>query len=196
MPSVITNKIVKKTREFPRLDDRRKKLLELDILENPPSSKYLMEMDSIDHFGAGGFEVYSSISSFCKENSIERVVDIGCAHGHQSEIFLQEEIDYVGIDQGSQTFWNAENFTFISNSYPCELPLKKGDLGVSVLCLTWNCYLFEGETTLRKQCEALERDFDHCLLYMQADRIDFVCNYFKKVIKLQCQYGNLIYFSK
>lgn len=61
-----------------------------------------------------------------------------------------------------------------------------------LLCLTWNCYLYEKEETLRQQCEALQRDFEHCLLYIANDKVDFVSRYFKKMQQVK---QKLYYFS-
>lgn len=153
----------------------------------------LMEDDCIMHFfEAEGYKTYGIIAEFCKENGFERVVDIGCAYGHQSECFLQEGIDYVGVNSHKSSFWNADRFEYVTGHYPCELPIRKNDLGVSVLALTWNCYLYEKEETLKQQCEALQRDFEHCLLYLTEGAMQYLSQYFKKVEKLD---RGLYYFS-
>jgi len=152
-----------------------------------------MEGHCIDHFfGAEGYRTYGMIAEFCKTNGIERVFDIGCAYGHQSECFLQEGIDYVGVNTNKIDFWNADRFEYVTGHYPCELPTKKNDLAVSVLALTWNCYLYEKEETLKQQCEALHRDFEHCLLYLTEGAMQYLSQYFKKVEKLD---RDLYYFS-
>jgi hypothetical protein len=97
----------------------------------------------------------------------------------------------VGIDDDNHNFWNNDKFEFIIGNYPCAIPTKENDLGVSVLCLTWNCYLYEDDT-LTKQCEALQRDFEHCLLYIAEDKVEFISKYFKNVKEIGC---NLYYFS-
>lgn len=180
-----------------RLNARLKECRELG-LKNRDNDSYFIELDSLSHFfEAGGVETYSKIAAFCKERGIGRVVDIGCSYGHQSEIFLNGDLEYVGIDQGSHPYWNEDRFTYFSDRYPCEIPVKKGDLGISVLCLTWNCYLYEKEKTLNDQCEALKRDFDHCLLYMQNEQIEAVSKHFKRteVIGKKSSGASLVYFS-
>ncbi|WP_142384712.1 hypothetical protein [Bacillus sp. M6-12] len=187
---------VKKERKYQRIIDQRKTLLELgrkEYLAKTKNMEYDMEMDCIDHFfECEGYKTYEDIATFAKSIGVERVFDIGCAYGHQSETFLKEGLDYIGVTDHTANFWNKDNFQYIINRYPCELPVQKGDLGVSVLCLTWNVYLYENEKTLTEQCEALQRDFEHCLLYIQPDRMEFVSRYFKKVEKVG---GGLYYFS-
>jgi hypothetical protein len=171
--------------------DRLKECLEL--YRKNHEVVYLMEEDCIAHlFECRGIETYEKIAMFCKERGIKRIFDIGCAYGHQSEVFLKEGLEYIGVNDHTATFWNRDKFQYIVNRYPCELPTQKGDLGVSVLCLTWNCYLYEGKKTLTEQCEALQRDFEHCLLYIAPDKVEFVNRYFKKVKKID---EHLYYFS-
>lgn len=182
--------------KYQRIMDRRNYLLEKgreNYLKGKETIEYDMEMDCIDHFfECEGFRTYGQIALFCKENGIKRAIDIGCAYGHQSECFLIHGVDYVGVNESKLNFWNQDTFKYVAGHYPCLLPTKSNDLAVSVLCLTWNCYLREGEKTLREQVEALQRDFSHCLLYITEDAKDFVSQYFKKVVKLG---RNLYYFS-
>lgn len=140
-----------------------------------------------------GFRPYEEIAKFCLKNNIKRVFDIGCAYAHQSEIFLQSDIDYIGVEATNiKNFWNKDKFTYINAHYPCGLPVEKGDLAVSVYCLTWNCYLFEREKTLREQCEALMKDFEHCLIHVQPENLEIVSEYFNHVHKV---WDDLYYFS-
>lgn len=157
------------------------------------NDEYLIEDHCIAHlFECEGLKNYETIALFCEEHDIKRVVDIGCAYGHQSEVFLQTNIDYIGVNDTQLDFWNKEHFQYVTGAYPCELPLKKGDLGISVLCLTWNCYLYEKEKTLINQCEALQKDFEHCLIYVQPDHLKVISKYFKNIHHIK---GNFYYFS-
>ena len=152
-----------------------------------------MESDCINHlFECEIVGTYETIVAFAKENQFSRIVDIGAAYGHQSECALNEGIDYLGVDDAAHNFWNADKFKFITARYPAPLPLEKGDLGVSVLCLTWTCYLSEGDKTLHEQCAALAKDFEHCVLYLAKDGREAMAQYFENVTKLDdCLY----YFS-
>lgn len=182
---------------FGRLTDRYKEIRELSR-QDQGNDAYLSEMDTLGHFfEAGGVEHYSQIASFCKERNIKRVVDIGCAYGHQSEIFMHEDIDYLGIERGDDDFWNSDKFTYVTGMYPCEIPVNQGDLAVSVLCLGWNCYLHENEVTLRKQCEALRNDFEHCLLYLPKDKVEAFSKHFKRTefVDSVASSSRLVYFS-
>lgn len=191
MEKEVTKEPVKKELKYKRLIDRMTELI--NLYHQDKNVEYLKEDDCIGHFfECEGYQTYEEIASFAKANQIERIVDIGCAYGHQSEVFLKEELQYIGVSDHKSNFWNNDKYEYIVNHYPCELPLQKGDLGVSVLCLTWNCYLYDKEQTLKRQCEALQHDFEHCLLYIQSDKLDFVGSYFKKVEKIG---SNLYYFS-
>ena len=152
-----------------------------------------MESDCINHlFECEIVGTYETIVAFAKENQFSRIVDIGAAYGHQSECALNEGIDYLGVDDAAHNFWNADKFKFLTARYPAPLPLEKGDLGVSVLCLTWGCYLSEGDKTLHEQCAALAKDFEHCVLYLAKDGREAMAQYFENVTKLDdCLY----YFS-
>ena len=163
---------------YNKLIVRRKQLLELskqNYKENKDTIKYDMEIDCIDHFfECESYKTYEYIAKHCKEFHIDRVIDIGCAYGHQSEIFLNSKINYIGVNDYNLEFWNYDKYDFIVKEYPFEFNTKyfkveHNDLPISVLCLTWNCYLYYGEETLKKQIEALTRDFKHCYAYRILD---------------------------
>ena len=120
-------------------------------------------------------------------------MDLGAAYGHQSECALNEGIDYLGVDDAAHKFWNADTFTFLTARYPAPLPLEEGDLGVSVLCLTWPCYLTEGVKTLHEQCAALAKDFKHCVLYVETEGKKVLEQYFETVTQID---RSLYYFQQ
>lgn len=154
--------------------------------------KYLIEHDSLcSFFECSGAIRYKTILRFAKENNFKRIYDIGCANGYQSEIFLNSNVEYIGIDEYKSDFWNKEEFKYIIDNYPFYIDTNEDDLAVSVLCLTWNCYLSEGELTLKKQCEQLKKDFKHCLLYICQEQIEFVSRYFENYKILN---DNFVYF--
>lgn len=156
--------------------------------------KYAMELDCIAHImETSTIKRYREIVEFAKGGEFKRVFDIGCALGHQSEVFIGSGVKYIGINDSDREFWNADIFDYIVGRYPFKIGTHNHDLAVSILCLTWNCYLYEGEITLREQCEALARDFDHVILYMSEDKIEFVRKYFGRVERLK---ENLMYFSR
>lgn len=153
---------------------------------------YAMEDYCIcNFFECEGTRKYETILNFAKENNFKRVFDVGCAFGHQSEVFLNSNIKYIGINDTDFDFWNKDKFEYIVGKYPFEIKANEEDLVVSVLCLTWGCYLYENEKTLREQCEQLQRDFKHCLLYMAKEKIDFVKKYYKNYQILD---NNFVYF--
>lgn len=155
-------------------------------------TELMMEMDCIDNlFECKGIETYEQIAEICKENGFDRVFDIGCAYGHQSIIFSEADIWYFGIGNDNVEFYNRSKCSYEIGKYPFQLihaTNNNRSVAVSVLCLTWNCYLYEGDKTLREQLEALQRDFKHVILYMQADKLSEVEKYFK----VKHQSGNLV----
>lgn len=177
--------------KYERLEQRRKELNKL--FDKTNNTNCLIEMDCIDHFfECESYKTYGKILEFAEAKKIKRVFDIGCAYGHQSEVFINSKVDYVGINEGKCDYWNEDRYKYLSTHYPFKIEANTDDLAVSVLCLTWNCYLYEKDKTLQEQCEALQRDFKNCLLYMASDKIDFVKKYFKDYIVID---KNLVYFS-
>lgn len=164
--------------KYERLDKRLDELHKL--YSETENIVYAMEDDCIcSFFGCKGYKKYETILNFAEENNFKKIYDIGCAFGHQSEVFLNRNVEYVGIDDANNNFWNKDKFKYIIGRYPLEIQANDNELAVSVLCLTWNCYLHEREKTLREQCEQLQKDFKHCLLYIENDKIDFVKKYYK-----------------
>lgn len=169
-----------------------------NLYDKTKDVKYLMEDDCIMHFfGAGGMENYEKILEFAKYHGFNRVFDIGAAIGHQSEVFLNSGIDYVGIEEcRCDSFWNSDRYNYIVERYPFKIEATEKDLAVSVLCLTWNCYLGKNMDILKEQCEALKRDFKSCLLYAANDNIDFVKKYFSNFEYVNKErIGSLVYFG-
>lgn len=176
--------------KYQRIIDRRTQCN--NLYDSNKDVNYLMEMDCIDHFfECEIYKTYESILNFCIANNFKTIYDIGCAYGHQSEVFINSNINYVGINNYKHNYWNKNKYNYISQQYPFKINTRENELAVSVLCLTWNCYLYNGEQTLKEQCEALQRDFNNCLLYISKDKIDYVNKYFKNYRVVD---GNLIYF--
>lgn len=138
-------------------------------------------------------KTYKTILDVAKEKGANRIFDIGCAYGHQSEVFINSNIDYVGINDSDEEFWNNDKYEYIVGKYPFKLNTNKNDIAVSVLCLTWNCYLIEGEKTLYEQLEQLSNDFDKIILYLPKDKIEYVLKYFPKYEHIT---DNIYYFEK
>lgn len=177
--------------KYEKLSQRRDYLNKLT--DEVDDTNALMEMDCIDHFfECEEYKTYGKILRFAENNGFKRVFDIGCAYGHQSEVFINSKVDYIGINEDECDYWNKDRYKYISKHYPFEIKANANDLAVSVLCLTWNCYLYEKDKTLKEQCEALSRDFRNCLLYMQINQLEFVKKYFKncKIID-----KNLVYLG-
>lgn len=92
------------------------RLKNLNLLyEENKDMKYLVEEDCIIHlFECESLKVYEKIAEHAIKLGVHRVIDIGCAYGHQSEVFLQDEIKYVGVtDDTKKGFWNEDKFEYI-----------------------------------------------------------------------------------
>lgn len=165
--------------KYNRLMDRYQSLVQQSVKDR--SSKYLMELDCIEHcYECGGLERYEYALKFAQEHKVKKVFDIGCAYGHQSEVFVGSDVDYVGVNDNILDYWNSDKFNYVTREYPFPIKVNKAtDLAISVMCLTWNVYLYEGEKTLRKQLETLSRDFNHCLLIVQPNKLSTAVKYFK-----------------
>lgn len=173
---------------YKKLKERYDDLLKLD------DDISMMESCSLMNLFGDGFCNYEFIAKWCLENNISKVYDIGCGYGHQSEFFIENKINYVGIEsENLSSFWRENQLNYLKKSYPFKINTNKNDLAISVLCLTWNCYLTDGEKTLHKQLKQLSEDFNHCLLFIAKDKVDFVKCYYKEHINLG---GNYHYFSK
>ena len=178
------------TRSYPRLDRRWEEVMELSR-QKRDDDKYLMELDSLLHV-MERLSIYEDILEHVKKIGGKRVIDIGCANGHQSEVFIHSGVKYSGLELFEVDFFNNETCEYQVATYPCELKTSCGDVGVSVLCLTWNCFLWDGEKTLHQQCAALKRDFSDCILYTTSDKIPVIKKYFSRVDEIG---KNLYHFS-
>lgn len=147
----------------------------------------LMTIDGIDHFLTCSVENYEFMFNFASEHGYDGVVDIGCAHGFQSEI-CNQHLDYVGVNDELLDFWipthKITSTRYIVLKYPFKKDhyenLKKGYLAISNLCLGWNCYATE-DNSYEKQFKALSEDFGACLLYVPIERESYLKKYFKNV---------------
>lgn len=183
-------------KNYPNLKARYHELRKLYHVATTEEEKLdvMEEDDSLTHvFECDGIGTYESILRHAQQINGKRVVDIGCAYGHQSEIFVGSNVEYLGVSNHDSNFFNRDRFDYVIGEYPCELPLQSGDIGVSVLCLTWNVYLTEGEKTLHEQCEALRRDFADCILYLPAHAVEVVSEYFSEATRLG---RNLYHFKR
>lgn len=183
-------------KQYPNLKARYHELTKIvrEAKNEDEKMEAMMEDDSLCHVTeCDGISTYEQILHRAKQLGGKRVIDIGCAYGHQSEVFVDSGVDYVGVTNHDSPFFNRDRFDYIKGHYPCALPLQSGDIGVSVLCLTWNCYLTEGEKTLHEQCESLKRDFADCILYLPAHAVNVVSGYFSETTKLG---QNLYHFKR
>ena len=169
-----------------RLKQEGKRLNAIPLLE-------LSEIDRYREYCLGYFfevsvDNYEYFLEYCKNNNIKGVVDIGCCMGYQSELFLNNGIDYVGIDDTLNSFWNEDRAKYETKEYPYDLVGYEDYLAISNLCLGWNCYLYNGIETLEGQFKQLTKDFNRSLISMQKDNVKHISKYFKEVNNIQ---GNI-----
>lgn len=125
------------------------------------------------------FAVYDAVAKFCKNNGFNRVFDIGCADGYQSEMFLQNDLEYVGVEGffTGKGYWNDDKFLYIEKEYPFSISTSAKDIAVSHMCIGWNCYKTK-EDTWERQIEQLAADFRHILLYSQKEILPILERYY------------------
>lgn len=114
----------------------------------------LMEMDCLEHVISLD-DFYDYCAYYMKKKGINQVVDIGCAFGHQAEVFLQEGLAYTGIEICRyKKMYKKGECSYIFDSYPCKIPEESGRFAVSNMCFEYfiNDY------------KALARDFDEVIL--------------------------------
>lgn len=154
------------------------------LYKETKDDRYLYRRYDLDHFFEISLETYEAILKYCKENDVLGIIDIGCAFGYQSEMFLLNGIDYIGIESGLDYFWNEDKFKYIRGKYPCDIE-NNNYLGVSSMCISWECYLDNGLETLDDQFKRLSEDFKRCLIYGQKSNMPYANKYFKKVERLK-----------
>lgn len=112
-----------------------------------------MELDCLEHVIQLD-DFYDFCTDYMCEHGIDTVVDIGCAYGHQSEAFLEENLGYIGIESsGDSPKWNIDKCMYLTEKYPCKIP-DGCRFAVSNMCFEYfiNDY------------EALAHDFDTVIL--------------------------------
>lgn len=140
----------------------------------------LMELDCIDNLlEAGSLINYDFMIDFAIKKGFKRVVDIGCAYGHQAEL-CKNRIEYVGIDEDLVNFYSAKGLYF-ARKYPNKLYnfIFQHDIAICNLSIGWNCY--DNEKEAKENFKALSEDFKACLLYLPTDRENLLRECFKKV---------------
>lgn len=129
-------------------------------------------------------QAYKYVYDFCIAKGIELIVDIGCAHGFQSELFLDTPVAYIGVDDGDgRYYWNHQDFLYITARYPeillagfvPENPEAPPPLAVSILAIGW---LHDNRIELLNQIDALSQDFYHCLLHLPEGTAHLFERYF------------------
>lgn len=135
---------------------------------------------------------YYFAGKIAKSLGLDRIVDIGCAHGFQSYVITQQNLNYLGIEVSEIPLFKIDEKTsYLIGHYPFEIKTTDKDLGVAMLSLFWNCYLFN-EETLTQQIEAVSEDFKYLLARVPKDKIDIVA----KSFKCYDHFGDLILFRK
>lgn len=146
--------------------------------------KLLRELDGLDNVIECSLENYDFMIDFAIKMGFERVVDIGCAYGFQSEL-CKNRIKYYGFNTHKLKFYkdslSSNPIGYCDEEYPCYIPfdLYKNDLAISNLALGWHCY--QNEKDFEETCKALGKDFKASLLYIPQDRKHILFKCFKNV---------------
>lgn len=144
----------------------------------------LRELDSLDHVIECSLQNYDFMIDFALKMGFTRVVDIGCAYGHQAEL-CRDRIYYYGINENELNFYGSYPYNpkmkHCSEKYPFYIPfdLYKNDLAISNLALGWDCYNTEDE--FEDICKHLIEDFKASLLYIPKDREHILRKCFRNV---------------
>lgn len=146
-----------------------------------------------------GLGKYLTVLEYCVENGITDIVDIGIAHGFQSDIFINNNISYTGIELNVDEYLrNYKNgrANYIKGFYPNieeELNINKDTtLGVAILSLGWGVYVRDDKELIYKQFKRLSEDFKHSLVYIDETILPIIEPIFDKVVKLKWNFYILI----
>jgi hypothetical protein len=188
--------------DYPRLEREYQRLshitTELTPKDNNEAWSYAAHRcHAMDVFFEIGYEKYEYILAFAQEHKMTSIIDIGCAFGHQSEVFYGTDIEYMGIDDIECSFWNEDRYKYITQRYPFDINVenKKTSLAVSVLCLGWFSDKAGG---YHKQLSQLHKDFDHALIFMNnhSGAINTAMKIWENVTALKMGGGIFYYLTK
>jgi hypothetical protein len=76
--------------KYPKLHERMIYCRKLAGIDN--NIKYAMKDMSLCYLFDFGIDIYEHIAEYCYANQINKIYDIGCGFGHQSEIFFKKKI--------------------------------------------------------------------------------------------------------
>lgn len=146
-------------------------------------NELLIEMESLDNVLECSLENYDFMIDFAIKMGFTRVVDIGCAYGHQAEL-CRGRIYYEGINENELNFYDnyTIEFSYDDVKYPQDNYFYGNchkALAISNLALGWNCYNTENE--FEDICKHLIEDFKASLLYIPKDREHILRKCFKNV---------------
>ena len=142
----------------------------------------LRELDSLYHVLECSLGNYDFMIDFAIKKGFERIVDIGCAYGHQSEL-CNGRIRYLGINENEVDFYKNGTRKIIYDAEKYPFPnfynYFKDDLAISNLAIGWNCYGDDKDHL--KHFKALKNDFKACLLYIPKDREELLKKVFENI---------------
>lgn len=150
----------------------------LNFVSKRESNSFSMEEeDSIcNFFEAGGIERYEFIFNFIQKHKIKNIYDIGCAYGHQSEVFVNSKINYIGIETYPCEYWNKKRYTYIDGNYPFKINVLPNSIAVSCLCIGWHF-----DKIVDQEISQLSKDFSKALLYIPNEVIPICKKYFNSI---------------
>lgn len=113
---------------------------------------------------------YKNVALYVKNRGFETVIDIGACYGFQAENFINENLNYIGVEcvkymKDYQFMKDHEKVTYILKKYPCEIEIPEKSVLVSNLCIGYlvNEEAFEEmnktfqTVILNNKCKGLEK---------------------------------------
>lgn len=105
---------------------------------------------------------YIEAAKIAKLYGIKNVYDIGCAYGAFAPIFIENDIEYVGIEKDDLFRLDmhcGQSISYIMRAYPFEIITKKKSMAISRFCVGW-------VDNFEQQLKQINSDFDYAFLYI------------------------------
>lgn len=170
--------------------DFSKKANCLGKVEQQKLDEYLYCIEEI--FEGRTIADYFTAFKLAAQQGFDTFVDIGCATGHQSELFRNSGIQYVGIESCPGLFWRPDETTYIEARYPCKIPQEVMDnkvMGASRLCVGY----------LTCDYEAIASQFDAFLLSAPALACESMARLYKESFAVrdhECPDNHWVWFHQ
>lgn len=183
--------------DYTQLNNEFKRLQNLLLSQSGDEITMIKFDNLLTQFECEHLQTYGAVAHYLKQSRCRTVYDIGCAYGYQSEAFLQENINYYGIEGyfTGHGFWNQDHFRYIEKEYPFKISAPEKSAAVSSLCIGWPCYRYR-EDIWEEQAKALARDFNRVLLFTTPDFEEILKKYFNHTKYLEFNQTTWVEFTR